>query len=271
MEYARLTEFNIKASKEKGDTPESVLKQLQETYNGGAKKLAGTSGGLLSTITGTLKSAWSDAGFATNEKVKPVLQDIVGGLEGLQPVFENIQIGLANGVGSAINWLKEQLPTVAPFFQTAFDTAKGIVSTAAPVIGQVITALGPVFSGLLSVAQVVMQGIGMAVQTAAPIVSGLISALSPVFSSVGSALKSLGTIFNSVFKGIMNIVEKAYNFIKPLIDGIGSAVSGISGAISSGLSWVAGKLGKNATGTKYWGGGLSLVGEVFAPCYSNVA
>ncbi|MBP3931055.1 MAG: hypothetical protein J6D47_16025, partial [Peptostreptococcaceae bacterium] len=50
-------------------------------------------------------------------------------------------------------------------------------------------------------------------------------------------------------------------FIKPLIDGIGSAVSGISGAVSSGLGWIASKIGGNATGTKYWRGGLSVVGE----------
>lgn len=260
-EYARLTEFNIKATKENGDTPQSVKKQLEEMYAGGSEKLSGTSKGLFSTIKGTLTGVWADAGLKTNEKIKPVMQEIVKGIESMQPTFEAIQVGIANGVGGAITWIKEQLPTIAPFFQTAFDTAKGIVSTAAPVIGQLITALGPVFSGLLSVAQVVMQGIGTAVQVAAPIVSGLISALSPVFSSVGSALKSLGTIFNSVFKGIMNTVEKAYNFVKPLIDGIGKAVSGISGAVSSGLNWVAGKIGKNATGTRYWRGGLSLVGE----------
>lgn len=258
-EMARLTEFGVKASSK--DDPKEVQKQLESMYAGGAEKLSSSASGLLSTITGKLKSNLADIGLGMLEPLKPVMTDFIGLINSATPKMLEVGQAITSGIGTGIQFIQTHLPTIAPFFQTAFDTAKGIVSTVTPIIGQLITALGPVFSGLLSVAQVVMQGIGMAVQTAAPIVSGLISALSPVFSSVGSALKSLGTIFNSVFKGIMNIVEKAYNFIKPLIDGIGSAVSGISGAISSGLSWVAGKLGKNATGTKYWGGGLSLVGE----------
>lgn len=258
-EMARLTEFGIKASSK--DDPKEVQKQLESMYTGGAEKLSSSASGLLSTITGKLKSNVADIGLGMLEPLKPVMSDFIGLIDSSTPKILEVGQSITSGIGTGIQFIQTHLPTIAPFFQTAFDTAKGIVTTVAPIIGQVITALGPVFNGLLSVAQVVMQGIGMAVQTAAPIVSGLISALSPIFSSVGSSLKSLGTIFNSVFKGIMNIVEKAYNFIKPLIDGIGKAVSGISGAVSSGLSWVAGKLGKNATGTKYWGGGLSLVGE----------
>lgn len=256
-EYARLTEFGIKATKDSGDTPESVNKQLQDMYNGGASKLAGTSSGLLSTITGTLKSVWSDAGFSTNEKIKPVMKDMISGIESLKPAFEQFQLGLSNGVGGAITWIKEQMPTLQPIF-SAFQT---IVTTVAPIIGQALGALGPVFSGLLSVASVAMQGISSVVTTVAPVVSSIVGALSPIFSAVGSSLKSLGKIFDTVFKGIMGVVKKAADFVKPLIDGIGKAVSGISGAVSKGIGWVASKVGKNATGTKYWGGGLSIVGE----------
>ena len=258
-EMARLTEFGIKASSE--DDPKSVQKQLESMYTGGAEKLSSSASGLLSTITGKLKSNMADIGLGMLEPLKPVMEQFIGLIDNATPKILEIGQSITSGIGAGIQFIQAHLPTIAPFFQTAFETAKGIVSVAAPVIGQLLTALGPVFKGLLSVAQVVMQGIGLAVKVAAPIVSGLISALQPVFGNVGSALESLGKIFGSIFNGIMNIVEKTYNFIKPLIDGIGSAVSGISGAISSGLSWVAGKLGKNATGTKYWGGGLSLVGE----------
>ena len=258
-EMARLTEFGIKASSK--DDPKSVQKQLESMYSGGANKLADSAGGLLSTITGKLKSNLADIGLGMLEPLKPVMTQFIGLIDSATPKILEVGQSITSGIGAGIQFIQTHLPTVAPFFQTAFETAKGIVSAVAPVIGQLLTALGPVFKGLLSVAQVVMQGIGLAVKTAAPIVSGLIKALSPVFSSVGSALESLGKIFGSVFKGIMNIVEKTYNFIKPLIDGIGSAVSGISGAISNGLSWVASKIGGNATGTKQWGGGLSVVGE----------
>lgn len=258
-EMARLTEFGIKASSK--DDPKEVQKQLESMYTGGAEKLSSSASGLFSTITGKLKSNLADIGLGMLEPLKPVMTDFIGLIDSATPKILEIGQSITSGIGTGIQFIQTHLPTIAPFFQTAFDTAKGIVTTVAPIIGQVITALGPVFNGLLSVAQVVMQGIGTAVQVAAPIVSNLLNALRPVFDNVGSGLESLSKIFGSVFEGIMNVVEKAYNFVKPLIDGIGSAVSGISGAVSSGLGWVASKLGKNATGTKYWGGGLSLVGE----------
>ena len=258
-EMARLTEFGVKASSK--DDPKEVQKQLESMYAGGAEKLSSSASGLLSTITGKLKSNLADIGLGMLEPLKPVMSDFIGLIDSATPKMLEVGQAITSGIGTGISFIQTHLPTIAPFFQTAFDTAKGIVTTVAPIIGQVITALGPVFNGLLSVAQVVMQGIGTAVQVAAPIVSNLLDSLRPVFDNVGSGLESLSKIFGSVFEGIMNIVEKAYNFVKPLIDGIGSAVSGISGAVSSGLGWVASKLGKNATGTKYWGGGLSLVGE----------
>ena len=260
-EYARLTEFGVKATKDNGDTPESVQAQLSGMYAGGAEKLSSSATGLLSTITGKLKSNLANIGQSMLEPLKPVMTNVIGFIDQMTPKMLEFGSMIGEGLGAGISWINQNMPTIQPVFSSVFTTISGIVTTATPIIGQAITALSPIFNGALTVAQAVMSGIGLAVQTVAPIVSSLITSLSPVFASAGTSLSSLGTIFSSVFSGIMNIVEKAYNFIKPLIDGIGSLVSGVSGAISSGLSWVAGKIGKNATGTKYWRGGLSVVGE----------
>ena len=195
------------------------------------------------------------------EPLKPVMEDVISFIDSATPGMLAIGQAITGGLATGIGWIQEQMPTLAPVFSSVFTTIQGIVQTSAPVIGQIIQSLGPIFSALLPIAQGVFTRIGILVQTVAPIISSLMSTLSPVFANVGSALTSMSSIFTSVFRGIMNIVQKAYNFVKPLIDGIGRAVSGISGAVSSGLGWIADKLGRNATGTKYWRGGLSLVGE----------
>lgn len=266
-EYARLTEFGIKATKSDGATPDSVQKQLSSMYSGGAGKLSSSGSGLLSTITGKLKSNVADVGLGMLEPLKPVMSDIIGLIDQATPGMLAFGQSITTGLASGISWLQGQMPTLGPIFTSAFGSMQTIVSTVMPVIGQAITALSPIFTGLLSVASMVLSGISSAVQFAAPIVSSLLSGLTPVFSNVGSALSSLGTIFSSIFSGIMTTVQNAYNFIKPIIEGIGSLVSGISGAVSSGLSWVAnkvsgkGKTKKNATGTRYHSGGLTWVGE----------
>lgn len=258
-EMARLTEFGLKASSK--DDPKEVQKKLEELYTGGAEKLATSGSGLWSTIMGKLKSNLADVGLGMLEPLKPVMEDIISFIDSATPGMLAIGQAITGGLATGIGWIQEQMPTLAPVFSNVFTTIQGVVQTVAPVIGQLIQSLGPIFSALMPIAQTVFSAIGLAVQTAAPIVSNLIQMWSPIFANVGSALTSLSSIFSSVFSGIMKVVEKAYNFVKPLIEGIGGAVSGISGVVSSGLGWIADKLGRNATGTKYWRGGLSLVGE----------
>lgn len=258
-EMARLTEFGVKASSK--DDPKAVQKQLETMYSGGAGKLAYSGAGLLSTITGKLKSNISDIGKSMLEPLKPVMTNVIGFIDQVTPKMLEFGTKIGEGLGKGITWITENMPTIQPIFSNIFSAIQTVVTTVTPIIGQALVALGPVFTGLLSVAGVAMKGISGVVQAVAPIVSSLINALKPVFKNVGSALENMGKIFKSVFDGIKSVVEKAYNFVKPLIDGIGNAVSGISGAVSSGLGWIASKVGKNATGTKYWRGGLSVVGE----------
>lgn len=258
-EMARLTEFGVKASSK--DDPKEVQKQLETMYAGGAGKLADSGSGLLSTITGKLKSNMADIGQSMLEPLKPVMSNVIEFINQVTPKMLEFGTKIGEGLGQGITWITENMPTIQPIFSNIFGAIQTVVTTVTPIIGQALVALGPVFTGLLSVAGVAMKGISGVVQAVAPIISSLINALKPVFKNVGSSLESMGKIFKSVFDGIKNVVEKAYNFVKPLIDGIGSAVSGISGAVSSGLGWIASKVGKNATGTKYWRGGLSVVGE----------
>ncbi len=258
-EMARLTEFGVKASSK--DDPKEVQKQLETMYAGGAGKLADSGSGLLSTITGKLKSNMADIGQSMLEPLKPVMSNVIEFINQVTPKMLEFGTKIGEGLGQGITWITENMPTIQPIFSNIFGAIQTVVTTVTPIIGQALVALGPVFTGLLSVAGVAMKGISGVVQAVAPIVSSLINALKPVFKNVGSSLESMGKIFKSVFDGIKNVVEKAYNFVKPLIDGIGNAVSGISGAVSSGLGWIANKIGGNATGTKYWRGGLSVVGE----------
>jgi hypothetical protein len=260
---SRLESFGVKLGVNDA-SQEEVLNVLKGMYSGGAEKLSATAQGLLSTMMGGITSIITDIGFGMLEPLKPVMVDIISFIGELTPKAEEIGIKITEGLGKGIDFIKTHLPTVAPLFKTAFETAKGIVSVAVPIIGQLLTALGPVFMGLLSFAQTSMEWIGVAVEKTAPYVSGLIEGLGPTFESVGSILENLGYIFKNVFNGIGSIVKSTYEKIKPLIEGIGSMVNGISNFASNGVNWISNKLSKtdkNATGTKYFKGGLSLVGE----------
>lgn len=255
-EMERLKEFGLKASSK--DSFEDVQGKLGDMYAGGAEKLAQSGTGLLSTIKGKAKSAIADIGEGMLEPLKPVMQGIIGGMDGIMPHVMSFGQKLTGGIASIISFFQSQAPTIGPMFSAVGD----VIGAVAPVIGSILQALQPVFSGLLSVASAVFTGIASVVQTVAPIVGSLVRGLTPVFSAVGSALRTMGGVFSSVFSAVKTVVQGAYNFIKPIVDKIGSAIRTVSDGISSARNFFSGGgIDQNATGTSYFRGGWTTVGE----------
>lgn len=255
-EMERLKEFGYKGSST--DDPKKTREELSKMYSGGSAKLAQSGAGAFSTMIGNLQTGLAEMGTGILQSLVPAMTGITGMLQGALPTFTAIGNAIGQGIGGAVSFLSSQMPVLQPIFQEVWQSVSSIIQTTAPIIGQAIKALWPVFSGLLSVASVALNGISQVVSVVAPYVKSAISAISPSLKNVGSVLTTVGNTFKRVFTSIMNIVKKAYNFVKPLIDGIGNALSSVTGFISGGVSRF---LGGNATGTKYWSGGLSVVGE----------
>lgn len=254
-EMERLKEFGLKASSK--DDPKKVEEALQQKFGGGAEKQANSGAGMMSKIVGNVKTSMAQLGRGMLEPLKPAMGGLLGFFEKASPYIEQFGAKLTSGLGSALGWITQQVPTFAPIFSQAFNAVGSVVNTVAPIIGQVIGALSPVFAGLLSIGSVALTGIANIVKTVAPLITTLISGLSPVFNNVGKILKTMGDKFKTVFEGIQKVVKKAVSFITPLIKKVTDVASGFS----DGFNWVVQKFAGNATGTRYWQGGLSVVGE----------
>ena len=62
------------------------------------------------------------------------------------------------------------------------------------------------------------------------------------------------------------MVTAVWNVIEPIINGIGKGISAVAGAVSGVANFISGgggggSVGANATGTSYWKGGYTTVGE----------
>lgn len=255
-EMERLKEFGYKGSST--DDPKKTREELSKLYSGGSAKLAQSGAGSFSTMVGNLQTGLAEMGTGILQSLVPAMSGVTSMLQGALPTFTAIGNAIGQGIGGAVSFLSSQMPVLQPIFQEVWQSVSSIIQTTAPIIGQAIKALWPVFMGVFRVASVALNGISQVVSVVAPYVKSAISAISPSLKNVGSVLTTVGNTFKRVFTSIMNIVKKAYNFVKPLIDGIGNALSSVTGFISGGVSRF---LGGNATGTKYWSGGLSVVGE----------
>lgn len=255
-EMERLKEFGYKGSST--DDPKKTREELSKMYSGGSAKLAQSGAGAFSTMVGNLQTGLAEMGTGILQSLVPAMSGVTSMLQGALPTFTAIGNAIGQGIGGAVSFLSSQMPVLQPIFQEVWQSVSSIIQTTAPIIGQAIKALWPVFMGVFRVASVALNGISQVVSVVAPYVKSAISAIAPSLKNVGSVLTTVGNTFKRVFTSIMNIVKKAYNFVKPLIDGIGNALSSVTGFISGGVSRF---LGGNATGTKYWSGGLSVVGE----------
>lgn len=255
-EMERLKEFGYKGSST--DDPKKTREELSKMYSGGSEKLSKSGAGAFSTMIGNLQTGLAEMGTGILQSLVPAMSGVTSMLQGALPTFTAIGNAIGQGIGGAVSFLSSQMPVLQPIFQEVWQSVSSIIQTTAPIIGQAIKALWPVFMGVFRVASVALNGISQVVSVVAPYVKSAISAIAPSLKNVGSVLTTVGNTFKRVFTSIMNIVKKAYNFVKPLIDGIGNALSSVTGFISGGVSRF---LGGNATGTKYWSGGLSVVGE----------
>ena len=255
-EMERLKEFGYKGSST--DDPKKTREELSKMYSGGSEKLSKSGAGAFSTMIGNLQTGLAEMGTGILQSLVPAMTGVTSMLQGALPTFTAIGDAIGKGIGGAVSFLSSQMPVLQPIFQEVWQSVSSIIQTVAPIIGQAIKALWPVFSGLLTIASASLNGISQIVSVVAPYVKSAISAISPALKDVGKVLTTVGNTFKRVFTSIMNTVKKAYNYVKPLIDGIGNALSSVTGFVSGGVSRL---LGGNATGTKYWSGGLSVVGE----------
>ena len=143
------------------------------------------------------------------------------------------------------------------------------------VIRTNIMIIKTIWKGLVAVARFVWNAIkGVAI----PVWNAIKAAAIALWNGLKSGITAVGSFFKSTWEGIKGAAIGVWNAIKSAFDSVASALKGaidgvvnyfkgkwesLKSMVSSGLGAVGGLLGigKNATGTKYWSGGLTTVAE----------
>ena len=241
-ETERLKEFGFKVSaeefKEKGFS--GVSGELQDFYGGAATKLASSGAGLMSTITGKLKSSASDFGLGVVEELKPVLSDVIDLIDESQPVIQKFTQSfgknLSKGIGLARSAFKQIGPAVSAVVSTALPLASSLslgltenfgkiapaVTTAMSGIGPAVMGLVPIISQAAAAVGTVAAGIGTAVSAVAPVVTGIMASIGERVGSVVSFLAERSGFIQSVIStagpAIAEVLTTAWGIIGPVLD-----------------------------------------------------
>lgn len=266
-EMERLKEFGFKVSaddfKKKGF--KGVSKDLSDFYGGAAQKLATSGSGLLSTITGKLKSGVADFGLKIVDQLKPVLTNVIGFIDKVMPYVDEFGTKFGTSLGKGIQYVSSVMPSfingikqMMPTFQTIIGgvqqllppimavggtlvtTIQNVVIQATPVIAQIISTISQILPVLQPIFETVITTIGNIVTTVLPPLSSAIQMIGSVIVAVAPVISEGFTVISDVItgavEGIASIIQGALDLISAAWNGSWSGMVSAFGTILGGIA-----------------------------------
>ena len=208
--------------------------------------------------------------------LKPVVVAVWNAIEAVVLVVIKI---IAVYIKTYINIIKVAWKVLTIAVKVVWTVIKAVILVVIVAIVVVIRTnimiIKTIWKGLVAVARFVWNAIkGVAI----PVWNAIKAAAIALWNGLKSGITAVGSFFKSTWEGIKGAAIGVWNAIKSAFDSVASALKGaidgvvnyfkgkwesLKSMVSSGLGAVGGLLGigKNATGTNYWSGGLTTVAE----------
>lgn len=209
-------------------------------------------------------------------QVQPFFTNMMNNFSTIMPYVQPVIEGLVSVITSAI-------PALAPIFE-GFSS---IIATVFPVAAQIINDISSKFQSAFGAIGEKTGFIKQIFEVAGPAISEILSTawnvISPIIDLAISGVGFLAAAFEKAFPLIQSVVEGVWSVIEPIFSGIGDAIGWVAGAVSKAANALGGgktkktsassgdseakggsktiKVGANATGTTFWRGGYTMVGE----------
>lgn len=195
----------------------------------------------------------------------------------------------------AITALKDNFVSILPAAEPVIMTLAGVVSTSIPPIAEIFAGVSSVVAQVMPVISTIVSEVGEKVssvfssmgnstsglkqlfETAGPAISTVLSTVWEVVSPIlDLAIEGVGLIADAIgwaFPYIQGVVEAVWNVIGPIFSKIGEGIGAVTDAVKrirgiddasgspDGGSSAGGSVPAHATGTPYFSGGWTTVGE----------
>jgi len=246
-ETERMKEFGFKISqddiKAAGGVDAVINKQIMPFFEGGAAKLAESSAGLWSTITGNFGTALTTTGEGMLKGLKPQLQSAVKWItdngDTISGIATKTGATIGRGIETVSGWISRYMPQIKAGIASVMDWMGpkiDWVGSKVPVLKSMWADAWPTISSVL--------------QTAWKIAS-------PILSAVWSAIKIVWGIFEAAWPSIVKVVEVAWRVLEPIFNALAKGLD----LIARGVKWVAEKFDANPSEVKVAGSNVVSMGE----------
>lgn len=262
-EMERLKEFGFKVSADEFESKgfEGVSKDLQDFYGGAASKLATTGSGLLSTITGKLKSGVSDFGLKVVDQLKPVFTNIIGVIDKAMPYVEKFGTAFGESLGNGIEYISSVMPSFINGFKQMMPAIQSLVSGVQQMLPPIMafgsTVVGTIQNIVIKATPVIdqiVQAIARILPAVQPIFSQIITTVGNIVTTVLPPLGNAFSMIADVIVAIAPVVSDTFGIISECVT---TAVSGISSVIQGGLDLIS------SIWSGSWQGCVDAFGTIF--------
>lgn len=209
-----------------------------------------------------------------------------------QPVLTQIGSQFQETLAQALPFFQALLlnfEQIVPCVQPVVATFIGTIASILPIIGPIFEGISGVVAAVFPVVSQIVQDVGGKVQrifgiiadktgflqnifaVAGPAISGVLSTawsvISPILDLAITGIDIFASAIEWAFPYIQTVIESVWSVLRPIIEGIGKGISLVAAAAEAvgglfvGDSSNTEKVGNNATGTAYWQGGYTMVGE----------
>lgn len=318
-EATRLQEFGLKVNKsqmnslvgkdETDDLNEEEMAQafqklvdgpLKKTFSGGAEELSQTVAGKFSTVTGKLKSGFTDVAMVFNNRMSKSLDGVIGKIDSLfaKDFSGNFSNGFVNGVIGGINTaiefvskLGNSFKELYPKISTALEPIRGalgnvfgninmdqVVGKITEILGKVIAFAQPIlasFAGLFEkLAPKVMPvidkildafvGLAPAFATVVDMITPVLDFFIDIFGKVAGFISEHSESINNVVEAIGSVWTVVWDLISGAVDAAWKFIEPILGWLMDKLGWVAEKITSVMDSVGKWDIG-GKVSHMFSP------
>lgn len=265
---------------------EKALPYIQKAVEGLVDKLP--------AITDTLAGVIERAG-PVFEKAADGISGLLAAGRPILSQFAALFTAAFTAVTPAVATMKENFTSILPAIQPVVMTLASMIASAIPPLASVFAGLSSVVAAVMPVISKIVQDVGEKVssvfgtmgektgllqklfEAAGPAISTVLSTAWDVISPIMDlVLEGVGLVADAIgwaFPYIQSIMETVWSVIGPIVEKIGEGIGKVSGAVSKlrgvfgggdtggGSSGSTGNVSANATGTTFFGGGWTTVGE----------
>lgn len=210
-------------------------------------------------VVGRIGSMFSGAFAAAQPAIASLRDSFMAVLPTLEPVVLAIS---------------EVATSVIPPLAAAFAGIGSVVAAVMPIVSEVVSGVGSKIAEIFGVIGSKAGILQQVFEAVAPIISGQISAIWTVAEPIlGLVVEDVGLVADAIgwaFPYIQGVIEQVWAVVGPIVQGLADAFGGAVKAASGAVSKVRGIFGggksketpaTNATGTSYFSGGWTTVGE----------